>query len=322
VGSPLDALDFAAAARRLEGVVRETPLVPWAAGDPRVELRLKLECQQEAGAFKARGAWNQISQLTDEERARGVVATSSGNHAKALAWAARRAGVRCTVFMPADAYANKVQACRDAGAEVVITPTRQEAEARCREAVAQGAVLVHPYDALRTIEGAGTVGLELARQWPEVEVVVTPLGGGGLTSGIALALADHPARVVAVEPAGAPKMTRALAAGAPVVLERIESQVQGLIPLAVGALNLEACRRAVDRVLTLDDATIFAAQRDLVRDAGLVVEPAGAAAVALVRASRLPADWLAGRTAADPLRVVAVVSGGNPDPTQLEAIRG
>lgn len=318
-------VDVTAAARRLEGVVRETPLVPFPSGDPRVELRLKLECLQEAGAFKARGAWNQVSQLTPDERARGVVATSSGNHARALAWAAGRAGVRCTVFMPADAYPNKVQACRDEGAEVVLCPTREAAEAACRERVAAGAVLVHPYDALRTIEGAGTVGLEVARQWPEVEVVVSPVGGGGLISGTAIAL--HRAlggrvRVVGVEPAGAPKMTLALERGAPVTLATITTEVQGLCPLNVGALNLEACRRFVERVVTLDDAPILDAQRRLVREADLTVEPAGAAATALVLTGGLPASWLEGRSAADPLRVVALVSGGNPDPAQLAALRG
>lgn len=325
MSSALDAIDAVAALRRLRDVVRETPLAPFASGDPRVELRLKLECLQEVNAFKARGAWNQVSQLSPEERARGVVATSSGNHAKALAWAARRAGVRCTVFMPANAYAVKVQACRDEGAEVVLCPTREEAERACAERVAAGAVLVHPYDALRTIEGAGTVGVELAEQWPEVEVVVVPLGGGGLVSGIALALARALAgrvRIVGVEPAGAPKMTRALAEGRPVTLSSITTSVQGLCPLSVGALTLEAVRRFVERVVTLDDAAILDAQRRLVREGGWTVEPAGAAGVAWVLSGGLPAAWLEGRSATDPLRVACVVSGGNPDPAQLAALRG
>jgi threonine dehydratase len=320
----LDSVDSFAAARRLEGVVRETPLAPFPSGDPRVDLRLKLECLQEINAFKSRGAWNQVSQLTPAERERGVVATSSGNHAKALAWAASRAGVRCTVFMPADAYPNKVQACRDAGAEVVLGATREDCERLCRERVAAGAVLVHPYDALRTIEGAGTVGVEVARQWPHVEVVVVPCGGGGLVSGIAIALrrAFGPrVRVIGVEPAGAPKMTRALAEGAPVTLTTMTTKVQGLCPPAVGALTLEAVRRHVDRVVTIEDAPVFDAQRRLVREGGWTVEPAGAAGAALVLAGGLPTEWLAGRTAQDPLRVVAVVSGGNPDPAQLEALR-
>lgn len=320
----LDTIDFTAAAERLAGVTRETALAPFPSGDPRVELRLKLECAQEVGAFKARGAWNSISQLTPAERERGVVATSSGNHAKALAWAARRAGVRCRVFMPADAYPNKIQACRDEGAEVILCPTRADAERACREAVAGGAVLVHPYDALRTIEGAGTVGLEVARQWPEVEVVVTPLGGGGLLAGTSMALAralGGRVKVVGVEPAGAPKMTLALERGAPVVLGEITTKVQGLCPPSVGGLNLEACRRFVERVAALDDAAILHAQRRLVREGGWTVEPAGAAGAAWVLGGGLPSEWLEGRSAASPLRVAAVVSGGNPDPGQLAALR-
>lgn len=323
---PLASIDIPAAARRLEGVVERTPLVPFPGElpDARVELRLKLECEQRVRAFKARGAWNQVSQLDPRQRAAGVVATSSGNHATALAWAAHRAGVKATVYMPQDAYPNKIAACRSHGAEVVLCPTRAACEQACAEAVARGATLVHPYDALRTIEGAGTVGLELLAQWPEVEVVVVPTGGGGLLSGVAMAVRGARGRavtVVGVEPAGAPKMTRALAKGEVVHLEKIETKVQGLCPPHVGRLTLEAVRRHVDRVETLDDAPILAAQRRLVLEGGWTVEPAGAAAVALVLSGRLPAPLLEGRTAKDPLRVAAVVSGGNPDPAQLEAVR-
>src|SRR5262245_40459914 len=208
-------IDVRAAARRLAGVVRETPLQPFPLADARLELRLKLENQQETNSFKARGAWNQISQLTAAERAAGVVTTSSGNHGRAVAWAARRAGIRATIVMPQGTYPNKIEACRAEGAEVVLLPTRQEAEAECARRVAAGAVLVHPYKQARTIEGAGTVGLELARQWPEVEVVLFPAGGGGLVAGSALAIAtelSERVQVIAVEPEGAPNLTEALEA--------------------------------------------------------------------------------------------------------------
>ncbi len=324
-------VDFAAARRRLDGVVERTPLAPFASGDPRVELRLKLECLQVAGAFKARGAWNQVAQLDDAGRRAGVVATSSGNHAGALAWAAQRAGVPCTVFMPADAYPNKIAACRERGAEVVLAPTREEAEAACAEAVARGAVLVHPYDAARTIEGAGTTALEVLEQWPELEVLVCPVGGGGLIAGCSLAVARaNPARVAAglpmvrvlgVEPEGAPSMTLGLRVGGPVQLERITTRVQGLCPLDSGALNIAVAASCVERVLTLPDELIFAAQSRLVREGGWVVEPAGAAAPALVLSGSLPAAWLDGRDASRPLLAAAVVSGGNPDPAQLAAAR-
>lgn len=318
-----DDIDFEAAAQRIAGVVQRTPIVPFDAGDPRIELRLKLENRQETGAFKARGAWNNLSQLTDEERERGVIATSSGNHGKALAWAARRAGVKATIVMPADAYPNKIQACRDQEAEVVLGEDREQAEQLCRERVEAGALLIHPYDAARTVEGAGTVGLEIAEDWPEVEVVVVPVGGGGLSAGSSLALKrklGDGVKVFAVEPAGAPSMTLGLAAGRAVPVPEITTNVQGLCPLNSGELNVAIAMKTLDGCFTLEDDAIYAAQRALVR-AGEVVEPAGAAAPAFVLGGHLPAGLLEGRSAANPLRVCAVVSGGNPAPDQLAAIR-
>ncbi|MBI3724789.1 pyridoxal-phosphate dependent enzyme [bacterium] len=324
-GLVLDRIDIDAAARRIAGAVRETPLAPFPCPDARIELRLKLECLQETGAFKARGAWNQVSQLTAAEREKGVVTVSSGNHGNALAWAARRAGVKATIVMPADAYPNKVRSCRDHGAEVVLAPSREEADAECAARVAAGAVLVHPFDAERTIEGQGTVGLEIARAWPAVDVVVVPVGGGGLISGCAIALrralGEH-VTILGVEPEGAPKMSRGLQAGEPVRLREITTKVQGLCPPAAGKLGVAICGRFVERVLTLADEEILAAQGRLVREGGWTVEPAGAAAAALVIGGRLPAHLLEGKTREKPLLVAAVVSGGNPDPAQLASVRG
>jgi threonine dehydratase len=316
-------IDVRAAARRLSGVLNATELVPFPAPDPRLALRLKLECRQETNSFKSRGAWNQLAQLTASERAAGVVTTSSGNHGRAVAWAARRAGVGATIVMPANTYPNKVEACRAEGAEVVLRPTRQEAEAECARRVAAGAVLVHPYKQARTIEGAGTVGLELAQQWPEVEAVLFPTGGGGLVAGSALALAlelGERVQVIGVEPEGAPNLTQSLEAGAVVPLERITTAVQGLCPLDTGELNLALAERFLRGTCLLSDEEIFAGQRVLVR-AGIVVEPAGAAAFAAILAGALPPELLEGRSAADPLRVAAVLSGGNPDPAQLAALQ-
>jgi len=299
-------IDFAAAADRLRGVVERTPLAPFPSGDDQIELRLKLECLQVGRAFKARGAWNQVAQLDGAQRRAGVVATSSGNHAGALAWAAARAGVPCTVFMPADAYPVKIEACRERGAEVVLLPSREQAEAACAEAVAAGATLVHPYDAARTVEGAGTVALEILEDWPEVDVVVCPVGGGGLIAGCSLALrraSGGRVRVVGAEPAGAPSMSRGLAAGGPVTLERITTAVQGLCPLDSGAINVAIAAACVERVVLLEDEPILAAQRRLVREGGWPVEPAGGAAPAAVFTGQIPAEG--------PLRVAAVVSGGN-----------
>jgi threonine dehydratase len=324
VSSPIDSLSFRAAAERLRGVVKRTPLMPFDVGDERIELRLKLECLQETGAFKARGAWNQISQLSAAERAAGVVTTSSGNHGKALAWAAQRAGVRCTVVMPADAYPNKIQACRDFGAEVVLGETRLRCEDLCAERVAAGATLVHPYDALRTIEGAGTVGVEIAEDWPEVDVVIAPVGGGGLLAGTSLALRQMlgpKLLILGAEPEGAPSMKLSLERGEAVTLERITTRVQGLCPPYSGRLNTEICGRTVDSVVLLTDDEVYAAQAELVLRGGWVVEPAGAASVAAVLSGKLPQLALMGRSISSPARVVAVVSGGNPDPAQLERLR-
>jgi threonine dehydratase len=311
------------AAERLAGVVEETPILPFDVGDVRVRLLLKLENRQVTGSFKVRGAWNQISLLSAEQRARGVIATSSGNHGKALAWAAQRAGVAATIVMPADAYANKIAACRELGAEVVLGESREEAEAVCAERVAGGCVLVHPYDAERTVQGAGTVGLEITQQDPDVEVVVVPVGGGGLITGVSLAVRQELGDAVAVigaEPEGAASLTRGLAAREPVLLDEITTEVQGLCPLASGAINIATCAETVDEVLLLRDEEIFAAQAALV-GAGEIVEPAGAATTAVLLGRHLPERLYIGRSAEDPLRVVAIVSGGNPDPAQLEAVR-
>jgi threonine dehydratase len=317
--SAFDAIDFEAARQRLEGVVERTELLPFEGGEG-IELRLKLENRQVVGAFKARGAWNNMQRLTEAQRAAGVVCTSSGNHGKALAWAAAKAGVQATIVMPDDAYPNKIAACREAGARVHLARGRMAAEELCAEFVADGLVLVHPYDAAGTVEGAGTVGLEIAEQWPEVECVLIPVGGGGLAAGVSLALRRSlgwDVCILGVEPKGAASMSRGLEAGAPVTLEEIETQVQGLCPPDSGALNISILKRTLDRMLTLEDASIFQAQKVLAR-AGETVEAAGAASLAL--ALELQSRHELPAASDHPLRVVAIVSGGNPDPAQFAAL--
>lgn len=315
-------IQSARAAERLRGVLIRTELAPFPSGDENIELRLKLECLQETGSFKTRGAWNQISQLSEAERAAGVVATSSGNHGKALSWAAQRAGVHATIFMPANAYPNKIAACREFGAEVVLSETREAAELACSERVRAGAVLVHPYDAERTVEGAGTVGLEIAEDWPDVDVVILPVGGGGLISGSALALRralGDRVKIIGVEPAGAASMSKGIEAGEPVTLSEITTEVQGLCPLNSGKLNIAIAGECVDRVATIDDAPVFRAQARLINHGGWPVEPAGAATSAFVFEKGLAGEW--SEQLGRQLRVVAVVSGGNAAPEQLEALR-
>jgi len=325
-----DDLDLDAARARIAGAVQRTPLVRLACDDPRLDVRGKLENRQETGSFKARGALNNVLALTPDERRRGVVAASSGNHGKALAWAARRAGVPATIVMPADAYPNKIAACREEGAEVVLAPTRAEADAYTARYVAEGRVLVHPYDRRGTIEGTGTLGLELAEDWPELEVAVLCVGGGGLAAGASLALRRKLGRAVRLfgaEPLGAPSLTLGLARGGVVQLARIDTGVQGLCPPYSGALNIAVCRTTLDGTLLVDDSEVLDAQRRLVLPdpargwAGEVVEPAGAAAYAAALRAPLIQELAARRSAADPLRVVVTISGGNPDPAQLAAVR-
>lgn len=319
-------IDFAAAAQRIAPHVSRTPLLRLPCDDARIDLRGKMENLQVTGAFKARGACNNIAKLTPEERTRGVVASSSGNHGRALAWAAQQAGVPATIVMPKDAYPNKIQACRDAGAEVVLAEDRIDADVVTARLAAEGRVLIHPYDLAGTIEGAGTVGLEIAQEWPEVEVVVICVGGGGLSAGSSLALRRElgtSLHIFGAEPIGSPSMRDGLAAGEPVVLETITTKVQGLCPPQSGALNIAICTNTLDGVFTPDDEAIFAAQRRLVRSESgweaQIVEPAGACAYSAVVSGMLPESLLTGRTAQDPLRVVVTISGGNPDPAQLAA---
>lgn len=321
-------IDFEAAAARIASHTVRTPLVSLPCDDPRIDLRGKMENRQVTGAFKARGACNNMACLSEQERARGVVASSSGNHGRALAWAARIAGVRATIVMPGNAYPNKIEACRAEGAEVVLAKDRIDADVVTAQLAAEGRTLIHPYDRRGTVEGAGTVGWELAQDWPELEVVLICVGGGGLSAGSSLALRralGQAIRIYGVEPIGSPSMRDGLSAGEPVVLEEITTEVQGLCPPASGALNIAICSTTLDGVLTPDDAAIFAAQRRLVNQEpgwnAEVVEPAGACAYSAVLAGLLPEELLAGRSAEHPLRVAVTISGGNPDPAQLAAMR-
>ena len=314
-----------AAQERLSGVLEATELVEVDAGDPRLRVRLKLECSQETGAFKARGAWNQIAQLTPEQSARGVVTASSGNHGKALSWAARRAGVHATICMPSNAYRSKIEACREFGAEVVLCEDRAAADRTAAERAEAGAVEIPPYDSERTLHGQGTVALEVFEQWPEAEVLVVPVGGGGLLAGCSLVVAARRAagietKLFGVEPEGAAAMLASFEAGQALPLDRVDSQIQGLTPPRAGGIPFSIAQPHVNRLFALSDAKILEAQHALVHSLDLPVEPAGAASFALFREGFLT-EQLAGRSAADPLRVVCVVTGGNPDPEQLAAVR-
>lgn len=312
---PLVSLDaIRAAADRIRTIARRTPVIDVSdfAGRP---LLLKCEQQQPGGAFKIRGATNMVMRLTDDQRARGVVTYSSGNHGQAVALAASRLGAPAVIVMPTTAPAIKIDGVKRWGGEAIFEGTtsndrRVRAE---KEAAARGLTMVPPFDHEWIIEGQGTCGLEILEQVQDADVVVVPMGGGGLVSGVAAAVkqSGSKALVVGVEPSGAAKMTASLAAGHPVTLDRTASIADGLMPVRPGDLTFEHVRAFVDEVVTVTDEQIAKAALWLFFEAKQVVEPSGAATVAAVMATQ-------GRVLADrSKRVVAILSGGNVAPDTL-----
>jgi len=274
-------------------------------------LWLKCENLQPIGAFKLRGATNMLARLTPEQRAAGVITFSSGNHGLAVAVAARSLHAPAVVVVPETVAAVKLEGIRRAGAEVIAAGTtvidrRLRAE---QEASARGLTMVPPFDHEWIIAGAGTLGLEIVEQLPDLGTVYVPLGGGGLASGVATAvkLSRPGVRVVGVEPAGAPKMTASFAAGQPVTLERTDSIADGLLSLRPGDLTFAHLRQYLDAVRQVDEDGIAAAVRWLFSEARLVVEPSGAVSVAAALAQM---DH-------DTAPHVAVISGGNVDPERF-----
>lgn len=299
-----------AARERIGTRVHRTPLLTATRLGDRAGATLAHKCEslQKTGSFKVRGALNKLSQIDEGSRARGVITVSAGNHAQALAWAARAAGVKCTVVMPASASRTKVDASRGYGAEVVLHGANGiEAFARAHELAAERSLtFVHPFDDEAIIAGQGTVGLEILEQMPDVDDVVVGIGGGGLIAGVAIAVKElkPSARVFGVEPVGAAVMRQSLDAGQPLRLESMHTIADGLAAPMAGSLTYAIVRRYVDDVVTVTDDEIMAAMRDILLSAKLLAEGAGAAATAAVLSGRLPVKRR---------RVVAVVSGGNVD---------
>ena len=285
--------------------VRRTPVL----ASPELGVALKAELFQETGSFKARGALNRVLALGDDERRRGVVTWSAGNHAQAVAWACAQSGVDCLVCMWEHASPLKVEATRDYGASVdTSSPDAAAAYERVQAVVVrEGRVFVHPHDDPFVVAGHGTLALEIVEDVPEVSTVVVGVGGGGLTSGILVAL-DGRARVVAVEPERAACFSAGLAAGRSVRVET-DTIADGLAPPFAGELPLQLCRGRVDTVLVSEDE-IREGMRFLYGRAKLACEPAGAAAAGAM---------LAGKVDAGP-GVVVVVSGGNVEPREAAAI--
>ena len=279
-----------------------------------VPLRLKMESLQKTGSFKVRGALNKV--LVAGEAARhGVTTVSAGNHAQALAWAAGCVDVPCTVVMPAGASETKARASAGYGAEVVIAEDVHQAFALAESlARDRGMLFTHPFDDPAVIAGHGTTGLELAEQAGELEVVVVPVGGGGLIAGVAAAMKRlrPELRVFGVEPHGAAAMSESLRIGRPAHLERVASVADGLAPPMAGEITYRHVRELVDDVVRVSDAEITATVRALAETAKMVVEPAGAAGVAALLYRRIP------EVGGGPAGVI--VSGGNVDSSLLAQI--
>jgi threonine dehydratase len=280
-----------------------------------IELFLKCENLQKTGSFKTRGALNKVFTLDPTARRRGVVTVSAGNHAQALAWAARAASVRATVVMPAAASQAKADASAGYGATVIRHGTTFGAFERAQSLAAErGLVFVHPFDDEQVMAGAGTTALEILEQTSDIDAVVVPIGGGGLIGGMAAALKQlRPSvRVYGVEPHGAAAMRASLDAGRAVRLQAVDTIADGLAAPMAGTLTYEIVRRYVDDVVLVSDDEIASAVRALLARTKLLAEPAGAAAVAAILARTVPLR--------EGERVVAVVSGGNVDLSTLKEI--
>ena len=301
--------DIESAARGLAGVATRTPLLPFDTITERigVPVFVKPEMLQRGGAFKFRGAFTYLSRLAPAARERGVIAPSSGNHAQAVALAAKLFGVPATVVMPTTVTHAKRVGAERLGARIVLagTTTTERYEKALELAHLDGSTLVPPYDDPAIIAGQGTVGLEIASDAPQVGTVIVQVGGGGLSAGVATAIKERvpSARVVAVEPAGAPKLSRARAAGRPVRLDKTSSIADGLMAIEIGGLPFAHHQRYVDDVVTVDDALLAPAVRLLIDRMKLVTEPSGAITIAALMAGLVRPN--------DARPVVAVLSGGN-----------
>jgi threonine dehydratase len=311
--------DIRAAHARIAPRIHRTPLLSATRLGARAGVTLFHKCEslQKTGSFKVRGALNNVSQLDSAARKPGVVTVSAGNHAQALAWAARDAGVHCTVVMPTTASRMKVDASRGYGAEVVLHGASgieafAHAHALAKE---RDLTFVHPFDDPAVIAGQGTVGLEILEQLENVDDVVVPIGGGGLIAGVATAIKESrpQVRVYGVEPTGAAVMRQSLDAGRPMRLESMKTIADGLAAPMAGDVTYPIVKHYVDDVVLVTDEEIVEAMREILFSAKLLAEGGGAAATAAILSGKLK---LEGR------RVVAVLSGANVDASRImEALR-
>lgn len=312
--------DSLQARERIKGITHYTPLMysktlSTMSGN---EVYLKCENFQKTGSFKIRGAYNAVALLSKEEKARGVVTGSSGNHGQALAYAAGLQGVRCVVVMPEDASLAKIAACKGYGGEVLLHGVTSEARLqRALELVeSEGLTMVHPFDSPYTIAGQGTISLEVLEQLPEVEYILAPIGGGGLLSGVAMVAKEicSSIKVLGVEPAVGPRLRYSWDRGAVSELEQWSPSVaDGLRTRKPGKLPFEVTRKYVDDLIQVDEQEIIDATKLIMERAKLMIEPSGAVSTAAVLARKLGVQGK---------KVVCVVSGGNIELAKLAKIIG
>ena len=310
--------DFETVRARIAEHIKRTPLLTsrQLSEETGFDTRLKAELFQRVGSYKIRGPLNKFALMPEEQKRRGVVCSSAGNHAQGVALAAKIHGIRAVVCMAANATPSKVAATRGYGAEVVLHGSIwDEANEKAKELVrTEGLTYVHPFDDQQLIAGQGTLGLEIVQDWPEVEAIVVPIGGGGLISGVSMAAKAFNSRikVIGVESSDGPAMQRSLTAGA---LETIECKtiIDGLRVRRVGEINFSVVQRFVDEVVALPDKDIFEAMIWIMERCKLVVEGAAAAPVAALLHGliKLPAGS----------RVAAVLSGGNVNLDQLRGLK-
>ncbi|MGH7581811.1 MAG: threonine ammonia-lyase [Gemmatimonadales bacterium] len=308
--------DYVAARERIALHIKRTPMLTSRQLSELTgfDIRLKAECFQRVGSYKIRGPLNKFAQMSDEEKRRGVVCSSAGNHAQGVALAAKIHGMRAVVCMATNATPSKIAATKGYGAEVVLHGSIwDEANEKAKELVrSEGLTYVHPFDDEQLIAGQGTLGLEIVQDWPEVDAVVVPIGGGGLISGVSMAVKAHnpEAKVFGVESSDGPAMQRSVAAGK---LETIECNtiIDGLRVRRVGELNFSVVRRFVDQVVALPDRDIFDAMIWVMERCKLMIEGAAAAPVAALMHGLIPMP--------PGSKVAVVLSGGN---INLDRLRG
>ena len=303
------------AAAVLKNVARKTAIIPAPKINPEAEVYIKTENLQLTGSFKLRGAYYKISQLSDEEKARGVIACSAGNHAQGVALGATHNGITALICLPAGAPISKVEATKGYGAEVCLVPgVYDDAYARAIELQKEhGYTFVHPFDDTKVIAGQGTIGLEILEQLPDVEAVIVPIGGGGLISGVAFAIKTlrPDVKVYGVQSSGAPSMAASLKEGKLCHLNDVSTIADGIAVKEPGVNTFEMCNKYVDEVVTVSDDEIAAAILALIEQEKLVAEGAGAVAVAAAMFNKVP---IKGK------KTVCLVSGGNIDVNTLSRV--